>query len=112
LLTSGGSRGFVTTSPSGVAVARRRRKTGSRMPYTLPWTDELGKPSPAAPALLECPPMRKIRLQYGTGGLDLTIDAPNVTLVEPRFVPGLADEAAAFREALRNPIHARPLRDL
>src|SRR5437773_10792441 len=55
--------------------------------------------------------MRKIRLQYGTEGLDLSIDAPNVTLVEPRFVPGLPDEAAAFREAVRKPIQARPLKD-
>jgi nickel-dependent lactate racemase len=56
--------------------------------------------------------MRKIRLQYGTGGLDLSTDAPNVTVVEPRFVPGLPDEAAAFREAVRAPIGARPLKEL
>jgi nickel-dependent lactate racemase len=55
--------------------------------------------------------MRKIHLQYGTSGLDLATDAPNVTIVEPRFVPGVPDEAAAFREALRNPIQARPLKD-
>src|SRR6516165_9158374 len=55
--------------------------------------------------------MRKIRLQYGTSGLDLATDAPNVTVVEPRFVPGLPDEAAAFREAVRKPIHARPIRE-
>jgi nickel-dependent lactate racemase len=56
--------------------------------------------------------MRKIRLQYGTGGLDLEIDAPNVTVVEPRFLPGLPDEAAAFRDAVRKPIGTRPLKDL
>jgi lactate racemase len=55
--------------------------------------------------------MRKIKLQYGTAGLELEIDAPNVTVVEPRFVPGLPDEAAAFRDALRRPIGARPLKD-
>src|SRR5207244_4338428 len=38
--------------------------------------------------------------------------APKVRLVEPRVVPGLPDEAAAFREAVRNPIQARPLREL
>jgi nickel-dependent lactate racemase len=54
--------------------------------------------------------MRKIRLQYGSAGLDLATDAPNVTLVEPRFVPGLPDEAAAFQEAVRKPIQARPLK--
>jgi nickel-dependent lactate racemase len=56
--------------------------------------------------------MRRIRLQYGTDGLELATDAPNVSVIAPRFVPGLADEAAAFREAVRAPIHARPLRDL
>ena len=55
--------------------------------------------------------MKKIHLQYGTQGLDLDVDAPNVTIVEPRFVPGLPDEAAAFRDALRNPVGTRPLRD-
>jgi nickel-dependent lactate racemase len=55
--------------------------------------------------------MRKIHLQYGASGLDLATDAPNVTIVEPRFVPGLPDEAGAFREALRNPIQARPLKE-
>ncbi len=55
--------------------------------------------------------MKKIKLQYGTAGLDLEIDAPNVTVVEPRFVPGLPDEASAFRDALRRPIGARPLKD-
>lgn len=35
--------------------------------------------------------MKKIHLQYGTKGLDLEVDAPNVTVVEPRFVPGLPD---------------------
>jgi nickel-dependent lactate racemase len=55
--------------------------------------------------------MRKIHLQYGSSGLDLATDAPNVTIVEPRFVPGLPDEAAAFREAVRKPIQARPIRE-
>jgi nickel-dependent lactate racemase len=56
--------------------------------------------------------MPRIRLQYGTDGLDLTTDAPDVAVIEPRFVPGLPDEAGAFREAVRAPIDARPLRDL
>jgi nickel-dependent lactate racemase len=55
--------------------------------------------------------MRKIHLQYGTQGLSLEVDAPNVTIVEPRFVPGLPDEAGSFRDALRSPIGTRPLRD-
>lgn len=55
--------------------------------------------------------MRRIHLQYGTQGLPLEIDSPNVTLVEPRFVPGLPDEAGSFRDALRSPIGTRPLRE-
>src|SRR6266852_6110832 len=55
--------------------------------------------------------MRKIHLQYGTQGIPLEIDAPNVTVVEPRFVAGLPDEAGAFRDALRSPIGTRPLKD-
>jgi nickel-dependent lactate racemase len=54
----------------------------------------------------------KLRLQYGVDGLDVEIAARNVTLIEPRFVAGLPDEAAAFREAVRSPIAARPLREI
>jgi nickel-dependent lactate racemase len=35
-----------------------------------------------------------------------------VTVLEPRFVPGLPDEAAAFREAVRRPIGSPPLREI
>ena len=55
--------------------------------------------------------MKKIHLQYGTQGIPLEVDAPNVTVVEPRFTAGLPDEAVSFREALRSPIGTRPLRD-
>ncbi len=55
---------------------------------------------------------QKIHLQYGTTGLPLEVDAPNVTVLEPRFVPGLPDEAASFREAVRSPIGTRPLKEL
>src|SRR5262245_36035186 len=56
--------------------------------------------------------MRRLRLQYGIEGIELATDAADVTMVEPRFVAGLPDEAIAFREAVRRPIGARPLRDL
>ena len=56
--------------------------------------------------------MQRIPLQYGTGGLDLETDAPHVSVIAPRFVPGLPDEAAAFHAAVRAPIDSRPLRDL
>ena len=42
----------------------------------------------------------RVHLQYGRDGLDVELPARNVTLLEPRYVPGLPDEAAAFREAV------------
>ncbi len=56
--------------------------------------------------------MKRIRLQYGTEGLELSTDAPDVTVIAPRFLPGLPDEAGAFRDAVRAPIDAAPLREL
>ena len=35
-----------------------------------------------------------------------------MTVVEPRFVPGLPDEAAAFAGAVRRPVGSPPLRDI
>src|SRR5262245_10344320 len=56
--------------------------------------------------------MRRVRLEYGTDGLELTTEASDVTVIAPRFIAGLPEEAAAFREAVRRPIGARPLREL
>ncbi len=56
--------------------------------------------------------MRRIRLQYGTTGLELLVDAPNVTVLEPGFIHGLPDEHAAFCAAVRRPLGGRPLRQL
>lgn len=55
---------------------------------------------------------RRVALQYGRGELVLELPAANLTVVEPRFVPGLADEAAGFRAAVRAPLGARPLREI
>ena len=57
--------------------------------------------------------MPTVHLAYGKQGLTVHLpdDVP-VTVIEPRFVPGLPDEAAAIRDALRAPIGAPPLRDL
>lgn len=55
--------------------------------------------------------MKKIHLQYGANGIELEVDAPNVTVVEPRFVPGIPDEAAAFQDAVRKPIGTAPLKE-
>jgi nickel-dependent lactate racemase len=54
----------------------------------------------------------RVRLQYGTDGLDVELPARNVTLLEPRYVPGLPDEAAAFREAVARPLAGPPLREV
>src|SRR5215470_14420774 len=51
-------------------------------------------------------------LQYGRVGLEIEIPSDNVTTLAPRFIPGLPDEAAAFREAARAPIQSKPLREL
>lgn len=53
-----------------------------------------------------------IHLQYGKDGLEVDIPSSNVTTFAPRFIPGLPDEAAAFREAVRAPINSKPLREL
>jgi nickel-dependent lactate racemase len=53
-----------------------------------------------------------IHLQYGKEGLEVDIPSSNVTTLAPRFIPGLPDEAAAFREAVRAPINSKPLREL
>jgi nickel-dependent lactate racemase len=53
----------------------------------------------------------KAHLQYGTHGLDTEIPSSHVTLLAPRFIPGLPDEEAAFRVAVRRPIDSPPLRE-
>jgi nickel-dependent lactate racemase len=53
----------------------------------------------------------RIHLAYGKNGLD--IDVPeHATVVEPTFVPGLVDEVAALKQALRTPIASSPLQEL
>jgi len=54
----------------------------------------------------------RTRLAYGRSGLDLDLpDGLPVHVVEPRYTPGLADEAEAIRAALRHPISSEPLRE-
>lgn len=57
--------------------------------------------------------MPTVHLAYGKRGLRVNLpDTVPVTVIEPRFVPGLPDEEAALREALRSPIGSPPLADL
>jgi nickel-dependent lactate racemase len=48
-------------------------------------------------------------LQYGHDGLDVDFRHDNLTVVAPRYVPGLPDERAAFRAAIASPIASPPL---
>ena len=54
----------------------------------------------------------QVRLAYGKEGLWVDLPDDNVTLVEPRFVPGLLNEMETIRSALREPIGTPPLREL
>jgi nickel-dependent lactate racemase len=54
----------------------------------------------------------KVHLQYGEQGLDVEIPGSRVSVLSPAFVPGLEDEANAFREAVREPIGTRPLAEI
>jgi nickel-dependent lactate racemase len=53
----------------------------------------------------------RVNLQYGRQGLPIEIRGSNVKVLEPRFLPGLDDEWASFRAAVRAPIGAPPLRE-
>ena len=54
-----------------------------------------------------------IRLDYGKTGLAVTFpDDADVTVVEPQFVEGVADQAEAVRAAVRAPIGSPPLREI
>jgi nickel-dependent lactate racemase len=60
--------------------------------------------------LFICEENMRVDLAYGRTGL--AVELPDQTdIVTSRFVPGLADEAAALREALRRPIGSAPLAD-
>jgi nickel-dependent lactate racemase len=54
----------------------------------------------------------KVKLAYGKEGLWVELPDDNVTVVEPRFVPGLPDEIEAIKSTLRRPIGTPPLQDL
>lgn len=55
--------------------------------------------------------MPAVHLAYGQRGLWVNLPDEPITVIEPRFVPALPDEAAAIREALRVPIGSPPLLD-
>jgi nickel-dependent lactate racemase len=51
----------------------------------------------------------RLRLQYGTDGVDLTVPDGRSTVLAPRFVAGLPDEEAAFVRSVRAPLGVPPL---
>jgi lactate racemase len=55
--------------------------------------------------------MQCVQLAYGRTGLSLELDHV-ADVIEPRYLPGLSDEAAAVRQALRAPGSGRALREL
>jgi nickel-dependent lactate racemase len=54
----------------------------------------------------------QVELAYGKQGLSLELPDKNVTVIEPRYIEGLADERAALVQAMRQPINSKPLREL
>jgi len=56
--------------------------------------------------------MTRVKLQYGRIGIDVDIPSNHVTVIEPRFMPALPDEHAAFLKAVRAPHGTLPMRDL
>jgi len=52
-----------------------------------------------------------VPLAYGRGWLPATFPDDATTLIEPRALPGLADERAAIVAALESPLGAPPLRE-
>jgi nickel-dependent lactate racemase len=53
----------------------------------------------------------KVQLAYGETGLDLDVNLAVTTIVEPVHHDAAADQTAALRAALRDPIAGPPLRD-
>jgi nickel-dependent lactate racemase len=55
---------------------------------------------------------RRVRLAYGTTGLDVDVPADRAVVVAPRHRPAAADPAGLLRDALRSPVAGRRLRSL
>lgn len=54
----------------------------------------------------------RVKLAYGREGLWAELPDGNVTVVEPKFVPGLLDERAAVCKSLWEPMGTPPLQEL
>ena len=54
----------------------------------------------------------RLRLDYGTDGLEVDLPDERVTVIEPVFRPAVPDAHEALLNALRAPIGRPPLRDI
>jgi lactate racemase len=54
----------------------------------------------------------RVRLDYGSDGLDVDLPDDRLTVIEPIHRPAVPDAHAALIEAIRSPIEGPPLRDL
>ena len=54
----------------------------------------------------------KLRLDYGSDGLEVELPDERTTVIEPSFLPAIDNPHAALAAALRHPIGRPPLRDL
>jgi len=55
---------------------------------------------------------KTFELAYGKKGLRVEFPEDCTTVIEPRFVPGIDDEATALTTGLRNPVAGRPLKEV
>ena len=55
--------------------------------------------------------MKPVSLAYGKNGLKIMVP-DRAVIIEPRHLPGLADERTAVQEALRKPLGTPPLKDM
>ncbi len=53
-----------------------------------------------------------VQLPYGKESIEVTIPGEQVREIRPQFIPGLPDEARAFKKAVADPIGSAPLRKL
>ena len=54
---------------------------------------------------------RKLRIDYGSEGLEIEVPESRTIVIEPNHRPGLADPSEQLRDALRKPTGAKPLRE-
>jgi nickel-dependent lactate racemase len=54
----------------------------------------------------------RIRLDYGSDGLDVDLPDERITVIEPMFRPAVADPHATLLEAIRHPVEGPPLRQI